>query len=431
MRPILAFICICITSASIAQIIPSNLSALIEKEKPKIIQWRREIHEHPELGNNEFKTAAKITEHLKSLGLEVRTGIATTGVVGILKGGKPGPVVALRSEMDGLPVTERNDLPFKSKDSSVYNHQPVGVMHACGHDSHMAILMATAEVLTAVKDQVPGTVVFIFQPAEEGPPEGEEGGAKEMVKEGVLNNPKVEAIFGLHIQADIPTGTIKYKPGGAMAAVNTLKIIISGRQAHGAYPWLSVDPIVTSAQIINSLQTIVSRNVDITKNPAVVSIGAIKGGVRSNIIPESVEMLATVRTFSNSDEALVLQRIKAIVNNTAEANGAKAEIISIENNHYPVTFNDSALTEKMIPALMAASGNKASLRHPMTGAEDFSFYQQKVPGLFFFLGGLPPGNDPAKAPAHHTPDFMIDDSNLDVGVKAFCDLVFLYASQKK
>jgi amidohydrolase len=423
----LALVC----QQSISQKLPVTLTTLIENEKSNVIKWRREFHQHPELSNREFKTSAKIAAHLKALGLEVKTGIATNGVVAILKGGKPGPVIALRADMDGLPVTERNNLPYKSTDTATYNKQSVGIMHACGHDSHIAILLGTAEVLSKTKSEVPGTVVFIFQPAEEGPPEGEVGGAKQMVIEGVLDAPKVEAIFGLHIQADIPTGTIKYRPGGTMAAVNTLKIIITGQQAHGAYPWLSVDPIITSAQIINNLQTIVSRNVNITKNPAVVTIGAINGGVRSNIIPERVEMLATVRTFSNSDEAMVLQRINSIVQNTAEANGAKSEIISIENNHYPVTFNDSALAEKMLPALQAATTSKVLLRDPMTGAEDFSFYQQKVPGLFFFLGGLPKGNDPLKAPAHHTPDFIIDDSNLDVGVKAFCNLVFLYASQKK
>jgi amidohydrolase len=283
--------------------------------------------------------------------------------------------------------------------------------------------------LSKIKSEVPGTIVFIFQPAEEGPPEGELGGAQEMVKQGVLDNPKADVVFGLHIKAEVPTGTIEYRPGGFMAAVNTLKIIITGKQAHGANPWLGIDPIVTSAEMINNLQTIVSRNVRITRNPAVVTVGSIHGGVRSNIIPESVEMLATVRTFSDSDEQLVLKRINEIVTKTAEMNHAKAEIISIENNHYPVTYNDPSLTEKMLPALNAATGNQVKLRDPETGAEDFSFYQKKVPGLFFFLGGLPAGLDPSKAAAHHTPDFMIDDSNLDVGMKAFCNLVFLYAKQ--
>jgi amidohydrolase len=331
--------------------------------------------------------------------------------------------------MDGLPVIERNNLPFKSLDTSTYNNQKVGVMHACGHDSHIAMLMGTAEVLSKVKDQVPGTVVFIFQPAEEGPPEGEEGGGKLMVKEGVLDKPKVDVIFGLHIWSKLETGSIEYKPGGFMAAVNSLKIIVRGRPAHGSTPWLSVDPIVTAAEIINNLQTIVSRNVEITKNPAVVTVGAIHGGVRNNIIPETVEMLLTVRTLSNADEVLVIKRINEIVNKTAEMNGATAEIIANENNHYPVVFNDSSLTEKMLPALNAATNNHVKLREATTGAEDFAFYQQKVPGLFFFLGGMPKGADPAKAPPHHTPDFYIDDSDLDVGVKAFCNLVFLYAAK--
>jgi amidohydrolase len=429
MRLLLSAIGFCLGIASYSQIIPAKLSLLISDEKSKVIQWRRDFHLHPELSNREFNTSKKVEIFLQSLGLEVRSGVAKTGVVAVLKGGKPGPVVALRADMDGLPVIERNNLPFKSLDTSTYNNQKVGVMHACGHDSHIAMLMGTAEVLSKVKDQVPGTVVFIFQPAEEGPPEGEEGGGKLMVKEGVLDKPKVDVIFGLHIWSKLETGSIEYKPGGFMAAVNSLKIIVRGRPAHGSTPWLSVDPIVTAAEIINNLQTIVSRNVEITKNPAVVTVGAIHGGVRNNIIPETVEMLLTVRTLSNADEVLVIKRINEIVNKTAEMNGATAEIIANENNHYPVVFNDSSLTEKMLPALNAATNNHVKLREATTGAEDFAFYQQKVPGLFFFLGGMPKGADPAKAPPHHTPDFYIDDSDLDVGVKAFCNLVFLYAAK--
>ncbi|TDQ06561.1 amidohydrolase [Pedobacter metabolipauper] len=398
----------------------------------KVIEWRRDLHEHPELGNNEVRTAALVAKHLQSLGIEVKTGVAKTGVVGILKGGKPGPVVALRADMDGLPVTERVPLPFASKVKSTYNGQDVGVMHACGHDTHVAILMGVAEVLAGMKKDIPGTIKFIFQPAEEGVPVGEEGGAELMVKEGVLENPKVDAIFGLHINSQTPVGDITYRPGGTMAAVNDLKITITGRQAHGAYPWSSIDPIVVSSQIVNNLQTIVSRNLNVTENPGVVTIGSIHGGVRSNIIPEKVEMLGTVRNFSKEDEALFIERIKTIAIKTAEANGATAEVIIPYSAHYPVTFNDVALTEKMLPSLQASAGaDHVKLKPPVTGAEDFSFYQEKVPGLFIFLGGMPKGQDPLKAPSHHTPDFFIDESGFTLGVNALCNLALDYMAIKK
>ena len=398
----------------------------------KVIAWRRDLHEHPELGNSEMRTADLIARHLRSLGIEVKTGVAKTGVVGILKGGKPGPVVALRADMDGLPVTERVDLPFASKVKAVYNGQNVGVMHACGHDTHVAILMGAAEVLASIKKDIPGTVKFIFQPAEEGAPAGEEGGAELMVKEGVLENPKVEAIFGLHINSQTPVGDITYRPGGTMAAVNDMKITITGRQAHGAYPWSSVDPIVISSQIINSLQTIVSRNLNVTENPGVVTIGAINGGVRSNIIPETVEMLGTIRNFSKADEAMFIERVKTIATKTAEAGGAKAEVKIPYSAHYPVTFNDPALTEKMLPSLQSSAGAAhVKLKPPVTGAEDFSFYQEKVPGLFIFLGGMPKNGDPLKAPSHHTPDFFIDESGFTLGVNTMCNLALDYMMLKK
>jgi amidohydrolase len=393
----------------------------------KIIAWRRDFHEHPELGNHEVRTAGIIAKHLQALGFEVKTGIATTGVVGLLKGGKPGPVVALRADMDGLPVVERTPVPFASKVKTTYNGQEVGVMHACGHDTHMAILMGVAEVLASMKKDLAGTVVFIFQPAEEGVPAGEKGGAEEMVKQGVLDNPKVDVIFGLHINSQTEVGTIVYRPGGTMAAVNDMQITVKGRSAHGAYPWSSVDPIVVSAQIINALQTIVSRNLDVTQNPGVVTIGSIKGGNRSNIIPESVEMLGTLRALSKTDEEMMIQRVKEIATKTAEAAGAVAEVKIPYSNHYPVTFNDSALTEKMLPSLQASAGAAhVILRPPVTGAEDFSFFQEKVPGLFFFLGGMPKGGDKLKAPSHHTPDFFIDESGLTLGVKALCNLTLDY-----
>lgn len=399
--------------------------------KDQVTAWRRDFHEHPELGNHEVRTSAIIAKHLQSLGIEVQTGIATTGVVGILKGGKPGPVVALRADMDGLPVIERTPVPFASKEKTIYNGQQVGVMHACGHDSHMAILMGVAQVLSSMKSELHGTVKFIFQPAEEGVEPGQKGGAEEMVKQGVLENPKVDVIFGLHINSQTEVGKISYRPGGTMAGVNDMQIIIKGRSAHGAAPWSSVDPIVVSAEIINNLQTIVSRNINITENPAVVTIGAIKGGNRSNIIPESVEMLGTLRSFTAADEKMLIDRVTQIATKTAEAQGATAEVKIPYSNHYPVTYNNPGLTQKMLPSLQQTAGAaNVMLKPPVTGAEDFSFYEEKVPGLFFFLGGMPKGQDPLKAPSHHTPDFYIDESGFTLGVKALCNLTLDYMASK-
>ncbi|MBK0380142.1 amidohydrolase [Mucilaginibacter segetis] len=402
----------------------SDKADALEKQ---VIIWRRDFHEHPELGNHEFRTAGIIAKYLQSLGIEAHTGIATTGVVGILRGNKPGPVVALRADMDGLPVVERTNVPFASKVRTTYNNQDVGVMHACRHDSHMAILMGVAEILSSMKNELHGTVKFIFQPAEEGVEPGEKGGAEEMVKEGVMENPKVDVIFGLHINSQTEVGKITYRPGGTMAAVNDMQIIVKGRSAHGAYPWSSVDPIVVSAHIINNLQTIVSRNVNVTENPAVVTIGSINGGNRSNIIPESVEMLGTLRALSTSDEKLLIEKVKLIATKTAEAQGATAEVTIPYSNHYPVTYNDPTLTAKMLPTLQATAGaENVVLRPPVTGAEDFSFYQQKVPGIFFFLGGMPKGGNAFAAPSHHTPDFYIDESGFTLGVKALCNLTLDY-----
>lgn len=398
----------------------------------KVIAWRRDFHQNPELGNLETRTAGIISEHLKSLGIEVKTGVAKTGVVGILVGAKSGPVVALRADMDALPVTERVPLPFASKVKTMYNGQEVGVMHACGHDSHVAMLMGVAEVLAGMKKDLAGTVKFIFQPAEEGVPVGEEGGAELMVKEGVLENPKVDVIFGLHVNSQTPVGDINYRPGGTMASVNDMKITIMGQQAHGAYPWSSIDPIVVAAQIVNNLQTIVSRNLNVTQNPGVVTIGSIHGGVRSNIIPEKVEMLGTIRNLSAEDEKMFIERIKIIATKTAEAAGAKAEVLIPYSSHYPVTFNDIALTEKMLPSLQSTAGAaNVKLKPPVTGAEDFSFYQEKVPGLFFFLGAMPKGNDPLKTASHHTPDFFLDESSFNLGVKSLVNLTLDYMAMKK
>lgn len=406
----------------------SVVSRIDEKSRSlekKAVEWRRDFHQHPELGNRELKTAEKVAAHLKQLGLEVQTGIAHTGVVGILKGGKPGPVVALRADMDALPVTERGDLPFKSNVVADYNGQKTGVMHACGHDTHIAILMGVAEVLSSMKGDIKGTVKFIFQPAEEGAPEGEEGGAKLMVKEGVLENPKVEAVFGLHIDSQIEVGKIAYRPGATMAAVDFFSIDVKGKQTHGAYPWSGVDPIVTSSQIVTALQTIVSRNLNLTQAPAVVTIGAINGGIRQNIIPESVKMIGTIRTFDESMHTYVHKRVNEISTHIAESAGASANVkIDVL---YPVTFNDVSLTEKMIGTLQNVAGNEnVTLIPAKTGAEDFSYYQQNVPGFFFFLGGMPKGKNVSEAAPHHTPDFYVDEGSLVLGIRSLSRLAVDY-----
>ena len=396
----------------------------------QVIEWRRDIHRNPELGNHEFRTAKMVADYLRSLGIEVKTGVAKTGVVGLLKGGRPGPVVGLRADMDALPVIERTPLPFASRARAQFNGQEVGVMHACGHDSHVAILMGVAQILAASKADLPGTVKFIFQPAEEGPPYGEEGGAELMVREGVLENPKVDAIFGLHINSQLEVGTIGYRPGGTMASVNDMKITVKGRQSHGAAPWHSVDPIVVAAQIINNLQTIVSRSVNVTENAAVVTIGSIHGGNRSNIIPEAVEMMGTLRALTDADETLLIERVKRIATKTAEAAGAEAEVKIPFSMRYPVTFNDVALTEKMLPTLQRTAGSTNVLLKPArTGAEDFSFFQQKIPGLYISLGGMPKGANPETAPSHHTPDFLIDESGFKLGIKTLVNLVLDYTSR--
>jgi amidohydrolase len=410
----------------------NKISLAADKIESKVIEWRRDFHENPELGNREFRTAEIVAKHLQSLGIEVKTGVAKTGVVGVLKGGQPGPVVALRADMDALPVTERGNLPFASKVKAQYNGQEVGVMHACGHDSHTAIMMGVAEVLAGMKADLKGTVKFIFQPAVEGAPEGEEGGAKLMVEEGVLENPKVDVVFGLHIWAQTESGLLTYRPGGMMAGADDIKITVKGRQAHGASPWSSVDPIVTSAQIINNLQTVISRNLNVTENAGVLTIGSIHSGVRFNIIPEQAEMMGTIRYLSDSDYKLMNERINTIVTKTAEAAGATAEVKIPYSTHYPVTFNDLALTDKMLPSLQRTAGaENVKIIPPMTGAEDFSFFQEKVPGFFFFLGGMPKGQDPKTAPSHHTPDFFIDESSFKLGVKALAGLAVDYMEQEK
>ncbi len=425
----LFYLSLFISAAASAQNLPANYDQLIKTETPKVVEWRRYFHQYPELSNREVKTGNKIEEYLKQLGIETKRS-AKTGVVGILKGGKPGPVVALRADIDALPVTERNALPFKSNATAEYNGQTVGVMHACGHDSHIAMLLGTAEVLSKMKADVPGTVIFLFQPAEEGPPGTEEGGAPLMVKEGVLDNPKVDAVFGMHIEAGLDLGKIYYKPEAFMASSDWFTIKVKGRQSHGAAPWKSIDPIVVSTSIIQNLQTIVSRQMDITTAPVIITVGKISSGVRPNIIPEEAMMEGTIRTLDSKMQKEVHERIRNMVKNIAEAYGATADV-TIDTKTL-VTYNDPKLVAQSLTSLQKAAGdNNVILHHWDTGAEDFSFYGTKAPSFFFYLGAKDPKLTADQAPAHHTPDFYIDDSKLDVGVKTFCQLVFDYAKSKK
>jgi amidohydrolase len=398
--------------------------------EPKTIEWRRHFHEFPELSNREVETAKYVEKHLRSLGLEVRTGIGKYGMIGILKGGKPGPVMALRADMDGLPVVERVKLPFASKVKTKYADQEVGVMHACGHDTHMAMLMSAAEILTPMQKDIEGTVIFLFQPAEEGAPFGEEGGAKLMLKEGVFNNPKVDVAFGLHINSMLEVGHLSVKAGGAMAASDQFKIKVLGRQTHGAKPWGGIDPIVISAQIINGLQTIVSRQMDLTNEPVVITVGQIKGGVRSNIISEECEMLGTIRTLDPKMQKEVWERMKTTVTNIAESAGATATIEIIP--YTPVLVNDVNLVAKTMPSLEAAAGEaNVHVVKAQTGAEDFAYYAEVVPSVFISVGGMEKGKVAVEVASHHTPDFYIDESGMKTGVKALCQIVFDYPKLHK
>jgi amidohydrolase len=415
--------------AAIAQ--PAKLvtkSANLAKEiEPKVIEWRHHFHQNPELSNREFNTAEKIAEHLKSLGLEVQTGVAKTGVVGILKGDKPGPVIGLRADIDALPVTERAPLEWASKVISEYNGIETGVMHACGHDTHISILMGVAEVLSKMKSDLRGTVKFVFQPAEEGAPPGEEGGAKLMVKEGVMKNPDIDVMFGLHINAQTNVGEISYKPGGTMAAADRWVMKIHGKQSHGSTPWTSVDPIMTASMIIQGLQTIISRQTELTKEAAVISVGLIRGGVRNNIIPEEVEMIGTIRTLDPEMQDIIHEKIRHTATTIAASQGATVDV-DIQR-YVPVTYNNPELTAKAVPWLQNAAGAEhVNLRKAMTGAEDFSFYALEVPSVFFFVGGAPLGTDASKAAPHHTPDFNVDDAAMLTGMKALlnCTLGYMY-----
>ncbi len=398
--------------------------------EPKCIAWRRDFHEHPELGNRETRTASIIAAHLRKLNIETKEGVAKTGVVGILKGGKPGPCIALRADIDALPIVERVKLPFASTQKSNYNGQEVGVMHACGHDTHTAMLMSVAEILAGMRSELRGTVKFIFQPAEEGPPENEEGGAPLMVKEGVMDNPKVDAVFGLHIESDIEVGRIEYKPGAFMASSDWFHVVVKGKGSHGSQPWLGIDPIQIASQIIQGFQAIVSRQMQLTKAPVVITVGKIQGGVRNNIIPEECVLDGTIRTLDNDMQKDVHQRLKWTADKIAEAGGAKAEV-SIDTKTL-VTYNDPALVAKTISSLQAAAGaSNVAEREWVTGAEDFSYYGTKAPAFFFYLGGMPKGKDKTKAPPHHTADFFVDESGMKTGILAFCNIVIDYMNNSK
>jgi amidohydrolase len=399
-----------------------KIAELATANENQVISWRRHLHQYPELSNREFKTMAYIAENLKGLDITIETGMAHTGVVAVLNTGKPGPVIGLRADMDGLPVYERVKLPFASKEESEYLGQKVGVMHACGHDSHVAILMGTAKILSAMKNDLKGKIVFVFQPAEEGAPKGEEGGAELMIKQGLIDKYGIEVMYGLHISSVTEVGTITYKPMGAMAAADQFSIKIKGKQVHGSRPWNGVDPIVAAAQVILGLQTIISRQTDLTNEAAVITVGKISGGVRNNIIPEEVEMIGTIRTLDTAMQKIVHEKIKHTAEKIAESSGATADVeIKIG---YPVTFNNPQLTAKMLPSLEKAAGeNNVRVVKASTGAEDFSFYAKKVLGLFFFLGGKPKNVDTIDASQHHTPDFFIDESGFILGMKALAQLV--------
>ncbi|WP_444946070.1 amidohydrolase [Microbulbifer sp. VTAC004] len=403
---------------------------LLENTESKVIEWRRHLHQNPELGNREFETAKYIEKHLRSLGLEVETGIAHTGLVGFLKGAKPGPTVALRADMDALPVTERTDVPFASKVRTTYQGKDVGVMHACGHDTHVAMLMGAAEVLAGLREELAGNVLFIFQPAEEGAPDGEEGGAELMLKEGIFKKYKPDVAFGQHVTSSLPAGVVGYRSGPLMAAADEFRITINGHQTHGSRPWGGVDPIVAAAQVVMGTQAIVSRQIDITKEPAVISYGRIDGGVRNNIIPDSVYLNGTIRNFDMDNRAEIFKRLKTTAELIAESSGASADVEILEG--YPVTINNAELTEMALPILRSVAGDKRVIEIPkVTGAEDFSYFANEVPGFYYFLGVTPQGQDPSKAPSNHSPLFYVDESALRKGTEALTLLTLDYMANYK
>jgi amidohydrolase len=415
------------STASAADGARPEVDAQAQRLQPKVLAWRRDIHQHPELGNREVRTSKLVADHLRKLGFEVKTGIATTGVVAVLKGGKPGPRIALRADMDALPVTERSGLPFASKATSTFRGETVGVMHACGHDAHTSILMGVAEALAAMKAELPGEILFVFQPAEEGPPDGEEGGAEEMLKQGIFRDFKPEAVFGLHVFSTLNAGKVGYRSGPTMAASDRFNIVIKGRQTHGSRPWGGVDPIVAAADVIGSAQTIVSRRQNISKQPVVVSFGAIKGGIRYNIIPDQVELIGTIRTFDEGMRQAVFKDLVNVAEHVAAAHGATAVAQVPDTKGNPVTVNDPALTAKMLPSLKRAAGEANVVEMDLNmGAEDFSFYAREVPGFFFFVGATPQGQDPVKAPSNHSPEFFLDESALDVGFRSMLQVTLDY-----
>jgi amidohydrolase len=412
--------------AARAEITPADLDAAAAALVPQVIEWRRDFHRHPELANREFRTAAKVADHLRSLGLEVRTGMAHTGVVAVMTGALPGPTILLRADMDGLPVTERTDVPFRSTATGEFRGRPVGVMHACGHDAHTAMLMGTAKVLAGLREQLPGRVLLVFQPAEEGVPEGERGGAPLMLEEGLLDIVKPDAAFALHVGSKLNTGTVEFRPGPLMAGSDFFRIVVTGRQGHGSRPWQGVDAVVVAAQIVNAVQSIVSRQVDITKLPAVVSIGAINGGVRHNIIAETVEMLGTIRTFSPAMRQDIIDRIGRTVTHVAEAHGAsgRLEMMPAPN---PVLENDAALTERAAASLRAVLGDDAvETSNLLTVAEDFAHISQRVPSFYYWMGVTPPGRDAATAPDNHSDLFYVDEAALSVGMRTMLRIAVDY-----
>ncbi|BBM01732.1 amidohydrolase [Microbulbifer sp. GL-2] len=417
-------------SLSQASIADSKPEQLLENTESKVIEWRRHLHQNPELGNREFQTAKYIEQHLRALGLEVETGIAHTGLVGFLKGGKPGPTVALRADMDALPVTERTDVPFASKARTTYQGKDVGVMHACGHDTHVAMLMGAAEVLAGLRDELAGNVLFIFQPAEEGAPDNEEGGAELMLKEGIFKKYKPDVAFGQHVTSSLPVGVVGYRSGPLMAAADEFRITINGHQTHGSRPWGGVDPIVAAAQVVMGTQAIVSRQIDITKEPAVISYGRIDGGVRNNIIPDSVYLNGTIRNFDMDNRTDIFKRLKSTAELISESSGASADVEILEG--YPVTINNAELTEMALPILRSVAGDKRVIEIPkVTGAEDFSYFANEVPGFYYFLGVTPEGQDPSKAPSNHSPLFYVDESALRKGTEALTLLTLDYMANYK
>jgi len=427
MRQLLLLPLLLLASTASARDDSAQAAALSASVNGKVLAWRRDIHQHPELSNRETRTSKLVADHLRSLGLQVRTGIAHNGVVAIIKGGKPGPRIALRADMDALPVTEQVELPFASKVTTIYNGETVGVMHACGHDAHTSILMGVAEALVSMRKDLPGEVMLIFQPAEEGAPVGETGGAHQMLAEGLFADFKPEAVFGLHVHSTLNVGQIGFRSGSFMAAADSFKIVVKGKQTHGARPWLGIDPIVAASDIVTAAQTIVSRRLNLTVQPAVLSFGMIKGGIRSNIIPGQVEMIGTIRTFDPAMREQVFTELRRVATNIAEAHGATAEVQVPTEVSYPVLVNSPALLARIMPSLEQAAGATNVTQIPLsTGAEDFAFYAQEVPGVFFYVGATPVGADPATAPANHSPQFFVDEGALAVGTRALLQVSLDY-----